>query len=75
MIRQKKKGTKRYKVEDRWKWYRHCKVVISEVALDSGIIKLKQGKGKKVAQVITNLTKLCRTKIEQKGKITRANKW
>ena len=57
VIRQKKNGTKRYKVEDRWKWYRHCKVVISEVALDSGIIKLKQGKGKKVVQVITNLTK------------------
>ena len=51
------RGPKRYKVEDRWKWYRHCKVVISEVALDSGIIKLKQGKGKKVVQVITNLTK------------------
>ena len=48
---------------------------MSEVALDSGIIKLKQGKGKKVAQVITNLTKYCRTKLEQKGKITRANKW
>ena len=29
----------------------------SEMALVSGIIKRKQGKGKKVVQVITNLTK------------------
>ena len=43
--------------------------------MDSGIIKLKLGKGKKVVQLIRNLTKYCKTKIEQKGKITRAYKW
>ena len=30
---------------------------MSEAALDSGIIKMKQGKGKKVVQVTINLTK------------------
>ena len=49
---------------NRQKWYKHCKVDISEVALDSGIIKLKLGKGKKVVQVITKLT----NKIGGKGK-------
>ena len=50
---------------DRSKWYKHCKVQISEAALDRGIIKLKLGKGKKVV-VIAKL----RNKIGRKGKKT-----
>ena len=42
---------------------------MSEAALDSGIIKMKQGKGKKVVRVILNLTK------QDKNRTKWANKW
>ena len=44
---------------------------MSEAALNSGIIKKKQGKGKKVIQVIMNLTKQDKNRIKwanNKGK-------
>ena len=40
---------------------------MSEAALNSGIRKMKQGKGKKVVQVIVNLTK------QDKNRTKRAN--
>ena len=58
---------------ERQKWYKHCKVDISGAALDSGIIKLKLGKGKKVVQVITKLTDKNR-KVKERRKKERREK-
>ena len=44
---------------------------MSEAALDSGIIKMKQGNGKKVVQVTMNLTKQVKNRTKRannKGK-------